>query len=528
MVRDLQDDARTAPVMDNNGAYSLLGSLVASGVELCFANPGTSEIQWVSALDRVAAMRAILCLAEGVVTGAADGYGRMAGRPATTLLHLGPGLANGLANLHNARRAGTPIVNIVGDHATHHLKYDAPLASDIAGFARPVSAWIHVARSAQTVGADGARAVQAARTAPGQVATLILPADVAWSPAEEIAAPLPTLAPAAVPCSIIDRAAGALRTHRRTALLLRGAVLQPPGLAAAGRIAQATGCRLLVDTFAPRLARGAGRVIVERIPYFAETMVEFLADLECLLLVGAKPPVAFFAYPGKPSWCLPAHCEIVALSEEHEDGTGALESLAEMLGAPATPRVAPWAPPELPSGKLNAYTIGQVIAHLMPEGAILADDGATSSGGTMEASVNARPHDHLALTGGAIGFGMPLAIGAAVACPARKVITLVGDGSAAYSPQALWTQARERLDITTIVFSNRAYKILQVEMGRFGATAGPAATRLLELGDPVIDWISIAEGFGVEASGAATVKDFIAQFRDAMERGGPRLIAARL
>ena len=258
-------------------------------------------------------------------------------------------------------------------------------------------------------------------------------------------------------------------------------------------------------------------------------MVEFLADLDCIVLVGAKPPVAFFAYPDKPSWCLPAHCEIVPLTHEHEDGAAALESLAEALRAPATGlRLAAWAPPELPSGRLNAYTIGRAIAHLMPEGAILADDGATSSGGTMEASSTARPHDHLALTGGAIGFGMPLAIGAAVACPLRKVITLAGDGSAAYSPQALWTQARERLDITTIVFSNRAYKILKVEMGRFGATAGPAAARLLELSDPEIDWVSLAQGFGVEASSADSLESFIDQFRDAMQRPGPRLIEARI
>jgi len=251
--------------------------------------------------------------------------------------------------------------------------------------------------------------------------------------------------------------------------------------------------------------------------------------LDCILLVGAKPPVAFFAYPDKPSWCLPSNCEILPLSHEYEDGTAALESLSEALRAPAAPhRMAPWASPELPSGKFNAYTIGQAIANLMPEGAILVDDGATSSGGTLEASVTARPHDHLALTGGAIGFGMPLAIGAAVASPSHKVITLVGDGSAAYSPQALWTQARERLDITTIVFSNRAYKILKVEMGRFGATAGAAATRLLDLRDPEINWVAMAQGFGVEASSAGSLESFIEQLRDAMQRPGPRLIEARL
>lgn len=516
--------------MHENGAYSLIRSLVASGVDVCFANPGTSEMHFVGALDRVDGMRAVLALAEGVVTGAADGYGRMAGRPAATLLHLGPGLANGLANLHNARRAATPIVNIVGDHATYHAQYDAPLASDIIGFARPVSAWIHSSRTASSVGADGARAVQAARAAPGQIATLILPADTAWNPADHVAPALDVAGPAAVSEKVIDETCAKLRDGKKSAILMRGAALQTAGLAAAGRIMAATGCRILADTFAPRLARGAGRVVTERIPYFAEAMVEFLAGLERIILVGAKPPVAFFAYPGKPSWCLPENCEIVYLAHEHEDGTGALEAVAAALGARATPAgIAPYAVPDLPSGKFNAYSIGQAIAHLMPEGTILCDDGATSSGGTIESSITARPHDHLALTGGAIGQGMPLAVGAAVACPDRKVITVAGDGSAMYTLQALWTQARERLDVTTVVFSNRAYKILKVELGRVGVVnAGPKAARLLDLRDPELNWVAIANGMGVEATRAETIAQFIDQFRDAMARSGPRVIEAIL
>lgn len=512
-----------------NGAWSLLQSLVASGVEVCFANPGTSEMHCVAALDRVD-MRAVLALAEGVVTGAADGFGRMSGRPAATLLHLGPGLANGLANLHNARRASTPIVNIVGDHATYHAQFDAPLASDILGFARPVSAWIHTSRSSRSVGADAARAVQAARAAPGQIATLVMPADVAWGFSDHVAAPLPIAGPVPVSEQVIARISAKLRDGKRSALLIRGAALQPAGLAAAGRIAAAAGCRLLADTFAPRIARGAGRVALERIPYFAEAMVQFFAPLERVILVGSRPPVAFFAYPDRPSWCLPERCEILYLAHEFEDGTAALESVATALHAPGQPaHVAPLALPDLPAGKFNAHTIGLALANLMPEGAILADDGATSSGGSIEATATARPHEHLALTGGAIGHGMPLAIGAAVACPDRKVITLAGDGSAAYAPQALWTHARENLDITTLVFSNRAYKILKVELGRVGALGdGPKAARLLELRDPELKWVEIANGMGVEATRAQTIEQFIDQFRDAMSRPGPRLIEAML
>ncbi|HEV2650720.1 MAG TPA: acetolactate synthase large subunit, partial [Rhizomicrobium sp.] len=288
-----------------NGAESLVRTLVASGVEVCFSNPGTSEMHFVAALDRVDGMRAILGLFEGAVTGMADGYGRIAEKPACTLLHLGPGLANGLANLHNARRAATPIVNIVGDHATYHAQYDAPLASDIMGFARPVSAWAQSSPSSLTVGADGARAVQAALAPPGQIATLILPADTAWNEADGPSPALPKPKPAAVGDDAIDRAAKALKNGKKTTLLIRGAALKERGLIAAGRIAAKTGVRLACDTFTARLQRGAGRVTLARIPYFAEQIVEFFADTEQLILCGAKPPVSFFAYPGKPSWGLP-------------------------------------------------------------------------------------------------------------------------------------------------------------------------------------------------------------------------------
>jgi acetolactate synthase-1/2/3 large subunit len=513
--------------MGENGAYSLIRSLVASGVDTCFANPGTSEMHFVAALDRVPEMRAVLALAETVVTGAADGYGRMAGKPAVTLLHLGVGLANGLSNLHNARRAATPIVNVVGDHATHHAQYDAPLTSDIAGIARPVSAWVHTCRDAGTVGADAARAVQAASAAPGQIATLILPADTAWSPADHVAPQLPVLRPVPVSNELVMRVARQLRDGKRTAILMRGAVLLDAGLASAGRIATATGCRLLTDTFVPRIVRGAGRVVVETIPYFAEVAVEFLKDIESLVLVGTKPPVAFFAYPDKPSWLLPAGCEITYLAQDHEDGIGALQAVAEAVVAGTSAKIAPFSLPSLPTEKFNPSTVGMVIAHFMPEGTILCDDGATSSQGTVQASATARPHDHLLLTGGAIGIGLPLAIGAAVACPDRKVVTLSGDGSGMYSPQALWTQARENLDITTVVFANRSYKILKVELRRVGAAnAGPRATKLMDLREPELDWVALAKGMGVEASRASTIDEFTAQFKDAIVHKGPRLIEA--
>lgn len=509
-----------------NGAESLVRTLVGSGVEVCFSNPGTSEMHFVAALDRVEGMRAILGLFEGAVTGMADGYGRMAEKPAATLLHLGPGLANGLANLHNARRASTPIVNIVGDHATYHAQYDAPLASDIAGFARPVSGWLHSSNSPKTVAVDGARAVQAAMQPPGQIATLILPADTAWLDAEHPAAPLAAAAPSPVSPQAVDAVAKALATGKKTTFIIRGAALKERGLVAAGRIAAKSGARLLCDTFAPRLQRGAGRVTIERIPYFAEQIVEAFEDVEQLILVGAKPPVSFFAYPGKPSWCTPENTNIIYLAHPHEDGVAALEAVADAISAPKEPaHIAVLQKPDLPRGELDQFTAGQVIGHYLPDGAIISDEAATSGIGSAIATATAAPHDYLSLTGGAIGQGIPLATGAAVACPDRKVVCIHGDGGAMYTLQALWTQAREKLDVTNVIFANRSYAILNIELMRVGAeNPGPKALSMLDLHNPELNWVQLGQGMGVESVRVETVEEFTDAFAAAMKQKGPRLI----
>jgi acetolactate synthase-1/2/3 large subunit len=512
-----------------NGAESLVKTLVASGIEVCFANPGTSEIHFVAALDKINGMRAILCLFEGVVTGAADGYGRMSEKPACTLLHLGPGLANGLANLHNARRAATPIVNVVGDHASYHSRYDAPLASDLAGFARPVSGWIQSSPSALTVAADTARAVQASLESPGQIATLILPADTAWSKADRPAPALPRPQVVAADAGAVDQAAKALKTGKKTVILIRGSALKERGLSMAGRISAGTGARIVCDTLAPRIQRGAGRVVVERIPYLAEEIVAFLEGVEQLILVGAKPPVTFFAYPGKPSWPTPEGCEIMVLSHAHEDGIAALEALADALNAPAAPaNVAALTTPPVPqSGKLDPRAVMQMIAHYLPENAVIADEAITSGLPYFHCTATAAPHDYLNLSGGAIGGMAPVGTGAAVAFPDRKVICLEGDGSAMYTLQALWTQARERLDVTTVIYANRSYAILHLELARVGINnPGLAARSLFDLRDPTLDWVRLAEGMGVEAARAETTERFADLFGSAMKARGPRLIEA--
>ncbi|HKJ24992.1 MAG TPA: acetolactate synthase large subunit, partial [Myxococcota bacterium] len=468
-----------------NGAESLVRTAVGAGVDVCFANPGTTEMPLVAALDAVPGMRGILGLFEGVCTGAADGYGRMTGRPALTLLHLGPGFANGIANLHNARRAPSPIVNVIGDHASWHLAADAPLTADIESLASPVSRFVRASSEAAALGRDTADAISAARATPGGVATLIVPADVQWSEGG-VAARVPEPGRAPAPASeAIERVAKALREAAHPAILLRGTGLLEPGLGFAARVAAACGARLLCDTFPPRVERGAGRPALERIGYFPEQGAQTLAGLDLLVLAGSRDPVTFFGYPDLPSRLAPADCTSVVLAEPNEDVAAALEALADALDAPATGAVAPKTEPGRPTGALDPGSLGAALAALQPEGAIVMDEGATSGLPHWLAATGAPPHTYLALTGGAIGQGLPCATGAAVACPDRKVIALQADGSGMYTLQALWTQAREGLDVTTVLCANRSYRILQVELARAGvAEPGRNARAMTDLSSP--------------------------------------------
>ena len=513
-----------------NGAQALLRTLVGCGVDVCFTNPGTSEMHFVAALDAVPDMRAYLGLFEGVVTGAADGYGRMAGRPAATLLHLGPGLGNGLANLHNARRARTPIVNIVGDHATYHKQYDAPLQSDIEGLARTVSGWFRQSGRPEDVADDVADAVAAACAPPGQVATLVLPADASWLESPGPAAARPVVAPSDVAGDTIDRVAKALRSGEPAALLVGGSATRGPALVAASRVANAVGAKLLCETFPARLERGAGWPPVERLGYLAEFATAQLAGIRHLVLVDAKAPVSFFAYPGKASDLVPDGCEVHVLAAGGDNALGALEHLVDAVGAAGTePTRQALIRPDRPAGPLTAEAVAHAIGALLPDGAIVSDEANTGGLWTAGATAGAPPHDWLCLTGGAIGQGLPVATGAAVACPDRKVVCLEADGSAMYTIQALWTQAREGLDVTTVIFNNRSYAILNLELARVGAEpGGTRAADLFDLSRPNLDFVAIANGMGVAASRAETTEAFTAQLERALAEPGPHLIEAVL
>lgn len=511
-----------------NGAQALIRTLVNCGVEVCFTNPGTSEMHFVAALDDVPEMRGVLGLFEGVVTGAADGYARVAGKPAATLLHLGPGLANGWANLHNARRGHTPIVNIVGDHALDHKRFDAPLESDIEGIARALNGWVRTSTSTDDLSRDAADAVHAATEPPGRIATLVLPADVSWSEARGPAEPMPAAAPAAPYAARTESVAEALNDGQPAALLVGGRVVgSEAGLRAAARVAAATGAKLLCETFPARLRRGAGLPKVERLGYLAEFAQMQLDGLRHLVVVDTKAPVSFFAYPGKASELTPEGCQVHELSDGAVDPVEALVTLADHLGAPDDPPVAEAARPSAPTGDLDAQTMAEALGHLLPDDAIVSDEGNTAGLFVSGFTEGCPAHDWMTLTGGSIGQGLPLATGAAVAAPDRKVVCLQADGSAMYTLQALWTQARENLDVTTIILNNGSYAILNMELARVGAgEPGPTALSMLDISRPDLDFCALAQGMGVPAERATDAEGFTAALERALSIPGPALVEA--
>ncbi len=517
-----------------NGAESLIRTLIAGGVEVCFTNPGTSEMHIVAALDRVSEIRCVLGLFEGVVTGAADGYARMAAKPACTLLHLGPGLANGVANLHNASRAHVPVVNIVGQHALPHLRHDPPLASDIEAIARPYSKWLRTSQAAGDISRDATDAIVAANAPPGQIATLIVPADVAWTEstsAESDSRNTPTFPMAPVPDSgKIERAAEMLRSGLRTAILLSDKALYGRGLAAAGRIAAARSAKLLAPYPFTRMERGAGLPPVDRMHYVPEQAVEQLKEFRQIILVGSPTPVSYFAYPGKNSVLTSPNCVLHTLASANEDLAGALDALAaEFSVHERSPVPARLERPPVPTGEISSHGVATAVAALLPDNAIVVDESMTSGRGLMAATKGCPRHDWLANTGGSIGIAMPLAVGAAIASPDRRVLCFSADGSGMYTAQALWTMARENLNITTVIFANRAYAVLKREYSSLGVgDPGPCAADLFDIGRPELDWVSLAKGMGVPGTRVTTLDAFVKGLREGFLTDGPTLIEVRI
>lgn len=510
---------------------SLVVTAKHAGVEVCFANPGTTEMPIVMELDKVPGMRVVLGLFEGVCTGAADGWARMTGRPAATLLHLGPGLANGLANLHNAQRARTPVVNWIGDHPARHLAFDPPLTSDIAALTRSVG-WTRTVKSANEMAEASLAAVEAALGPPGRVASLIIPADCSWEPGLEPLTVSPSSTRHETP-SPAPREAARLLRKGRGGILLGGNALTARGLRAAAQVAAATGCGVWTETFPSCQECGNHVPSFPTLPYFPEQAREALANVISLVLAGARDPVAFFAYPDQPSRLAPDGVTLHMLADPDAgiDATLALEALAQELDASATaipPRDMQAFPP---SGQpLDPDNLGRVMTAFTPEAAIIVNEALTT--GLLWNAVyasHAAPHTMLGITGGAIGQGLPTALGAALACPDRRVIAFQADGSGLYTLQALWSMARENVDVTIVVCANRYYRILQVELARSGITEpGPKAQTLINLTHPVIDWVALAKGFGVPACSVTTDSEFADALMRALTERGPSLIEAVL
>jgi acetolactate synthase I/II/III large subunit len=510
-----------------NGAELLVKTAVASGVEVCFANAGTTEIPIVTALDSIPGIRVYLGLFEGVCTGAADGYGRMLDKPAMTLLHLGPGLANGIANLHNARRGNSPVWNVIGEHASWHVSADPPLAMDIESLARTVSGWWRTCQSSGNIAEDVAEAIAASRLE--QVATLIVPNDFQLAECKDHP-PFPRGIPYnPIDVRSIESIASRLKRFQKTALLLGRRALRKPGLDIASRIQKAIGCDLLTRALPGCIDRGAGLPDIMRLPHFPDEAVKLLSGYEAVLLAGSTEPVTFFGYPGVRSRILSEEQEKITLCTDRQNVVEALECLAEALKAPLHPGAGKMSSPQqrlsLPEGDLTPEKACLTLAALQPENAIIVDEAVSSGHFHYPLTAGLPPHSILMGSGGSIGQGIPCATGAAIACPNRPVINLEADGSALYTIQALWTQAHEGSNVTTLICSNRSYRILQMELARAGIKSYGEKTRALtELTRPPINWVKTAEGFGVPGVTVSTAEELARQLRNALAEPGPHLI----
>ncbi len=509
------------------GGDVLIETLANAGIEACFLNPGTTEIQSIVALERGARIRPVSTIFEAVATGAADGYARMAGKPAMTLLHQGVGLANGLANLHNAKKARMPVVNVVGQHSRDHQQFDVPLMSDVAAFAAPVSGWIRQVAAPEDIGRDAQQVFAASVGPPSCVATLVVPGDCTWSEAGE-PSPAPNVGPRSpVDERVIGQAVEVLRSNELAALVLGGSVVMEEDLQNAARIQELTGARIIGSRFFARVQRGAGRLSPEILPYLYNEAAADLADVRHAILVGAQQPATFFDLPDGGGAVLPKTCTVLDLVEPGGDFSGALQALADALGAKDLPHVTEQPSPGRPSGDLTAEKAAAILTLDMPEGLIVSEEANTSGVPFFAQTVSAAPHDLLGLTGGGLGQGGTAATGAAVACPDRKVLCLQGDGAALYTCQTLWTQAREQLDVTTVVFANRSYAVLKMELGRLGLNQiSPDLERLVDLDNPTIDFVRLAESMGVEAMRSETAEQFTDQIKACMNTKGTHLIEA--
>ncbi|TYT74259.1 acetolactate synthase large subunit [Desulfobotulus mexicanus] len=512
-----------------NASEFLFKSFAHAGITTCYANPGTTEMPLVEAFDRVKGIRPVLCLFEGVATGAADGQARMTGKPGLTLLHLGPGFANGIANLHNARRAKSPIINLIGDHATWHRGANAPLTMPVEKLAASLPGWVRYAGRTRTLGADLLSCYEAAMS--GGIASLVLPHDLQAMEMNNLPEELSYHAYYKENQQTLESAADMLKNAKNAALLLGGSALGVEGLKAAAAICGKTGASLFMETFAARMERGKDIPAPERIPYFPEAAIERLKDFDTIILAGMDAPVAFFGYPGIPGQILRPGHHTLQIAKSEDDAANSLKTLAKILAANAGDIITQGSPlfDADPGEQLDMVSLGIILASMQPENAIVVDEGISSGIFYNYYATGASAHTSLSITGGAIGFGMPCAIGASMACPERPVIGLQADGSAMYTFQALWTQAREKLPITTILCENGGYNILDIEMSRAGISSpGPMAASLTKFKNPSIGWVGLAESMGVPAEEVHTASQLQQALSHRNFMDGPKVIVVKL
>jgi acetolactate synthase I/II/III large subunit len=513
-----------------NGAELTMKTALKAGVKVCFTNFGTTEIPLARSFDTEPGIKPVLGLFEGVCTGAADGYGRMLDKPALTLLHLGPGFANGIANLHNAKRAKTPIVNVVGEHATSHIPLDAPLAMDIEALAGTLAGWHRTNQSPLELSRDMSDALEAA--AFGQIATLIIPNDYQQAEIDDTEIATAHFVFDPVDEKMISSGVRFFRKYHKVALILGGRALRQSGLQTAARIKNVTGCDLLTDNLPGYIDRSPELPEVARIPYFPEPAIKMLSQYEAAVIVGTKEPVSFFGYRGVRGKMLADDQPRIIISSKRQNPAEALNCLADALGTTKSgeqPKTLHTQRPALAGGVLTAEKACQTLAAIQPEGAIIIDEGVTSVSNYYQISSHLPRHSLLTIAGGSIGYGPPCSVGAAVACPDRPVIAIQADGSAMYTIQALWTQAREKLNITTLICSNRRYNILKVEIERAGITGiGPFLKSLYELDNPSLNWVKMGEAMGVPGVAVNTAEQLAEELKAALSSKGPHLIEMEL
>ena len=516
-----------------NGAAAFFKSIVDNGIDTIFACPGTSEMQVVDEVG-YSNLRVVLCLFENSVTGMADGYARMLDKPALGMVHVTCGLTNALANMHNARIANSRMIIFGGGvHVAHEVNEPVHSMLQRQPYVAQIAAQCVIeARSPDQLAAAATQALKASNDGAGKIVYVYGPNNAVWGESS-FQGKLTSSAEQRqrVSTATISSIADTLKAGKKTAFILDNLALREEGLEILGRIAEGAGGRLFREWLPSRIAMGAGRVRTETLPYGGAEGRELLSEFDQIVLVGAKIPVCPFSYENQPWVKIPENCNVHTLATADHDILAALEELATQLDLPekASNRYNR-KPGEPPTGPLSGNSIVQSLSILMPADSIVLDEAMLENVMFPLLMDGAAPFDFMAACpGGAIGAGPPVACGAAIACPNRKVILLEGDFSLMQGNTALWSMAQHNLDICVINYNNEGSASLSTELARVRqGEAQPKSIELLRIRKPTIDYAAMAESMGVPASRAETAEEFHLQLTKAMSTKGPHFIDANI